>query len=121
MSSTMASAGNASAPIACTLTEAELRTREQEVSPLFEHITRARELSDGYAFAFPPDASRAHDLLDLILAERACCAFFTFELSFPAPHDAVWLYLRGGDEIKEFVRGSFLTHVPSDVAIEPAE
>ncbi len=121
MSSTIASASNVPAPIACTLTERELRVRQQEVTPLFEHIVKVCELSDGYAFAFPPDASRAHDLLDLVLAERACCAFFTFELTFPAPHDAVWLSLRGSAEIKEFVRGGFLTHVPSGVAIEPAE
>ena len=121
MSSTMASATGAPAPIACTLTERELRARQQEVSPLFEHVQRVRELSDGYAFAFPPDASRAHDLLDLVLAERACCAFFTFELTVPAPHDAVWLELRGSVEIKEFVRGGFLTQVPSGMAIEPAE
>jgi hypothetical protein len=121
MSSPIASATSAPTPITCTLTERELRARQQEVSPLFEHIVRVRELPDGYAFAFPPDASRAHDLLDLVLAERACCAFFTFELTFPAPHDVVWLELRGGKEIKEFVRGGFLTDVPSGITIEPTE
>jgi hypothetical protein len=120
MSSTTASAASAPAPIACTLTEQELRARQEEVTPLFEHVTRVCELPDGFAFAFPPDPGRAHDVLDLILAERVCCAFFTFELAFPAPHDAIWLSLRGSAQIKDFVRDGFLNQIPVHVEIEPA-
>jgi hypothetical protein len=123
MSSTIASASAASAPapIACTLTEQELRVRQEEVTPLFGHVTAVRELPDGFAFAFPPDPGRAHDVLDLILAERDCCAFFTFDLTFPTPHDAIWLSLRGSAEIKEFVRGGFLNQVTARMDIEPAK
>ena len=105
-----------SLPIACTLTDAELRERAPKVSTVFDRVTRVRELPDGYAFAFPPADAGVRDLLDLVLAERACCAFLSFDVVFPAPHDAVWLHLRGGEEVKEFVSGTFLLRVPADAA-----
>jgi hypothetical protein len=109
-------AAESSLPIACTLTDAELRDRDPKLTTLFDRATRVRELPDGYAFAFPPADAGVRDLLDLVLAERACCAFLSFDLVFPTPHDAVWLHLRGGEEVKEFVRGTFLLRVPTDAA-----
>jgi len=105
-------------PIACTLSDEERGGREGEVDALFARIAAVRELPDGYAFAFPPESGVAHALFDLILAERACCPFFTFELAFPSPHERVWLRMSGGEEVKEFVRGSFLLHVPADAVRE---
>jgi hypothetical protein len=104
--------------IACSLTDAEMRGREQEVTTLFDRIVQVRSLPDGYAFAFPPEDRNIRDVLDLVLAERACCPFLTFELVFPAPHETVWLHLRGSEEVKEFVRGSFLLRVPTGVVRE---
>lgn len=93
--------------LVCTLSSEERSTRGGEVAELFRAITQARELPDGFAYAFPPDPRTAHQLLDFVLSERACCAFYTFEITFPAPHDAIWLTLRGGEEIKEITRASF--------------
>jgi hypothetical protein len=67
------------------------------------------ETPDGYCFAFPAEADGVRDLLAFILSERDCCPFFTFELGFPSPHEFVWLTLRGGKDVKEFVAGSFAT------------
>jgi hypothetical protein len=53
-----------------------------------------------------------------VLAERACCPFLTFELIFPAPHDMLWLRLRGSEAAKEFVQSSFLLRVPAGAARE---
>ncbi len=105
-------------PIACTLSDEERGSREGEVDALFARMVAVRELPDGYAFAFPPESGVAHAVFDLVLAERACCPFFTFELAFPSPHERVWLRMCGGEEVKEFVRGSFLLHVPAGAARE---
>jgi hypothetical protein len=95
-------------PVACTLSAAEMRARgEDVVAPLFASVQQLEELPDGYRFAFPAEADGARDLLEFVLSERACCPFFTFELTFASPHQVVWLTLRGGEGVKEFVAGSF--------------
>jgi hypothetical protein len=95
-------------PVACTLSATELRARSEDVvAPLFARAQRMEELPDGYRFAFPAEADAARHLLEFILSERACCPFFTFELTFASPHQAVWLSLRGGEGVKEFIAGTF--------------
>jgi hypothetical protein len=98
----------AALPIACLLTGEDFQQRGEEVAPLFAAATSVRELPDGYAFAFSPEEDSVRKVLDFVLAERACCPFFTFELSFPSPHEAIWLSLRGSEEIKAFVGEGFL-------------
>jgi hypothetical protein len=82
----------------------ELRVRSGENASLFARATGVEELPDGYRFAFPARAGEAQDLLRFILAERACCPFFTFELTFPSPHRAIYLSVRGGAGVKEIVQ-----------------
>ena len=109
-------------PLACTLSAAELRERgEDVVAPLFARVQRMEETPDGYCFAFPAQAEGVRDLLEFILSERDCCPFFTFELGFPSPHELVWLTLRGGEGVKEFVAGSFAAlDMPFRRTAEPA-
>jgi hypothetical protein len=79
------------------------------------------ETPDGYCFAFPAETESVRDLAEFILSERDCCPFFTFELAFPSPHESVWLTLRGGEGVKEFIAGSFATlDMPLARATEPA-
>src|SRR5262245_9817886 len=107
-------------PVACNLSAVELRARgEDVVAPLFARVERLQELPDGYSFAFPGAADGVRDLLEFILSERDCCPFFTFELTFPSPHQSVWLTLRGGEEVKEFVAGSFAL-LTTQAAVDPA-
>jgi hypothetical protein len=104
----MASDLTSDIPVACTLSDAELRDRgEDAVAPLFAHVQRVQELPDGYQFTFPAEADGVRDLLEFILSERACCPFFTFQLTFDSPHESVELSLRGGEGVKEFVTASF--------------
>jgi hypothetical protein len=93
--------------IACTLTLGEQDLREHDVAALFAQAIQTRELPDGYALAFPAAADSAHTLLDFIVVERACCPFFTFELTFAAPHDAIWLTLKGAEGVKEMLAATF--------------
>ena len=108
-------------PVACTLSAAELRARgEDVVEPLFARAQRMEETPGGYRFAFPAEADGVRELLEFVLSERDCCPFFTFELSFPSPHESVWLTLSGGEGVKEFVAGSFAA-LDMPLVREPAE
>ena len=106
--------GSHDLPIACSLTASELRARGDEIATLFDHVMRVRELPDGYSFAFPGETSQAQALLDFIVAERACCPFFTFELTFPSPHQAVWLHVRGSAGVKDFVRETLVAKLAAN-------
>ena len=75
--------GSVDIPVACSLTDAELEVRGDENADLFAHARAVEELPDGYRFAFPADDDGVPALLQFILAERACCPFFTFELQVP--------------------------------------
>jgi hypothetical protein len=101
-------------PLACSLTAGELRVRGEENASLFARAHDVQELPDGYRFAFPAGADGVSELLRFILAERACCPFFTFELTFPSPHQTVWLAVRGGEGVKEIVRYGLLPKVILD-------
>ena len=68
-------------PLACSLTADELSVRGEENGALFARATGALELPDGYRFTFPAEEDEAHELMRFVLAERACCPFFTFELA----------------------------------------
>jgi hypothetical protein len=92
-------------PIACNLQEPEtVFEREREVAEIFSAAGRVRELDDGYAFEFPGDDAWAARLAEFVLFERKCCPFFTFELVFDAGQHNVWLRLRGGEGVKDFIR-----------------
>src|SRR5690349_15094968 len=105
-------------PLACSLSAADLRLREREIAAFFAIAEAARELPDGYAFGFPAGEQLANDALTFILAERACCPFFTFELTFPSPHQQMWLAIRGRDGVKEIVHGIVETALPATIAVE---
>ena len=103
--------GSVDIPVACSLTEAELEVRGDENADLFAHARAVEELADGYRFAFPADDDGIPALVRFILAERACCPFFTFELQFPSPHQVVWLAIRGNEEAKAIVRDGLVSKV----------
>ena len=100
----MASDNGQDLPLACSLSPDQLRERSLENEALFAHAQAMEELADGYRYTFPANA--AAELLAFILAERDCCPFFTFELTFPSPHRAIQLAVRGQDGVKEILRGS---------------
>ncbi len=96
-------------PIACILTGSEQAQRGGEVADLFKEVEQVSELDDGYAFRFAGNNSAATRLLDFTLVERSCCPFFTFELVFEPQQGPIWLQLRGGAGVKEFVASTFLS------------
>ena len=92
-------------PLACTLSESALVTREQEVKGLFKQVQQVNELADGYALRFPGDDTWANQLMQFIAFERACCPFFTFALVFEPRQGPIWLHLSGPEGVKGIIEG----------------
>jgi hypothetical protein len=90
-------------PVYCTLLEADPRERVAELeSTIGRKIVEVRELDDGYALRFPPEAGIVQELGRLIDFERICCAFLNFSLRVKAAGGPIWLELTGSDEAKNF-------------------
>ena len=95
-------------PVACTLSAADRQARgEALVAPLFARAQRLEEVPDGYRFVFSSEVDTVREVVEFILSERACCPFFSFDLTFASPHQSVWLTLRGGEGVKESIAESF--------------
>jgi hypothetical protein len=106
-------------PIACSLSAAELRERGEENLALFSQARRVRELADGYAFAFAGADAEVEQLLRFVLAERACCPFWSFDLTFTSPHQEVWVAVRGNAEAKALVHEGLVVRLTAPEAAAP--
>ena len=94
-------------PVVCTLTGAQQAARLDQAGDIFNNCTERIELDGGYGFRFDKVAQWAGPLLEFIRAERECCQFLRFELDFEPQLGPLWLYLRGNDDTKEFIRVNF--------------
>jgi hypothetical protein len=56
--------------------------RAPEVKSILSKATGRRTTDDGVIVEFPDDDATARTLLEFVLAERRCCAFFSYELGF---------------------------------------
>ena len=72
--------GSHDMPIACYLTSAELRDRAATLLAQFTSaVIGTEELRDRYAFRVPGDGKWIAMIAKMIVAERECCPFLTFE------------------------------------------
>jgi hypothetical protein len=78
----------------CTLPEGTLSQRRLEIQALLQSRTAVTRHPDGVELEWMFSEETARSLLDFILFERICCQTFTYELSFPPPHDRITLRLR---------------------------
>ena len=92
-------------PIACNLSEEKQISRQIELEEVFKGVQQVNELTDGYEFSFPESEEWTARLVEFISTERKCCPFFTFELAFEPNQGPILLRLRGGDGVKEFIKG----------------
>jgi hypothetical protein len=98
--------------IACLLSEREAAIRGEELAAgLFAQVAEVVELPDGYAFRFAGGESELTGLLELIVAERRCCPFLTFELAFEPHGGPLWLRMRGSPRVKAFIAETFTSRV----------
>ena len=90
--------------LACSLTARDLAERRVSNGEVFAAVEEVEELEDGHAFKFANDPSRIAQLVELIQAERECCLFFRFSLTFEPNQGPVWLQVQGPPGVKDFTR-----------------
>jgi len=95
---------NNSTELSCKLTSPELqKRRETVIAGLKSRVLEKKQLTNGYAFRFPGNDTMIDELSEFIKTERACCDFFTFNLSVRGDKSETWLELTGSDGVKEFI------------------
>src|SRR5262245_802169 len=94
-----------SIPVACSLSDAELRNREATVLAQFKSaVTASKESGDGYVFHLPGDSKSLALTAELISLERACCRFLEFELTAEPGMGPLALRITGPTGTKEFLK-----------------
>lgn len=94
--------------VACDLTDAELRKREATLLAHFKSaLIATQELPDGYVFRVPGDKKCMAVVWELIVAERECCPFLTFELTAQPNMGPVSVRVTGPVGTKDFLKTFF--------------
>jgi hypothetical protein len=92
-------------PIACRLSDPEFRQREATLLAQFKSaVLSTKELPDGYAFRILGDKQKMVLVCELILAERECCPFLTFELTAMPNMGPVSVRFTGPRGTKDFLK-----------------
>ncbi|HZQ22788.1 MAG TPA: hypothetical protein VFA89_08300 [Terriglobales bacterium] len=92
-------------PVACRLSAAELRNREATLLAKFRSaVSQTEELPQGYAFRLSSDPESVALIAELILAERQCCLFLTFEMIAAPYMGPVSVRVTGPAGTKMFVK-----------------
>jgi hypothetical protein len=95
-------------PIACVLTEVQLRDRRQAIVEMFRSMqVTVAELPDGYAFSFPPSSEALQRITQLVDLERQCCPFLTFKIVVEAAQATMRLEVIGPGEAKKVIAEYF--------------
>jgi hypothetical protein len=92
-------------PVACRLSDAELRKRETTLIAQFKSaLIATEELPDGYAFRIPGDRKWIAIVAELMVAERECCPFLTFEVAAQPNMGPVTVRVTGPAGTKDFLK-----------------
>ncbi len=91
-------------PVACCLSDEELRNREATLLAEFKSaLVTTEELPDGYLFRIPGDKKWMAVAAELIVAERECCPFLRFELVAEPGMGPVTVRVTGPSGTKDFL------------------
>ena len=91
--------------VSCKLAPPELQKHKAEVIALLKaNVLERKELTNGYRYSFKGSDQTLDDLIAFIKAERACCGFFTFQLSIEDEATNVTLAITGPEGTKEFIQ-----------------
>ena len=94
--------------IACSLSDGELAARSAFVRrELLAGVVERQELDNGYAFRFPGDGDWPVNVAEFVAAERQCCSFFHFVLTFEPGLGPIWMTLTGREGTKQFIEATF--------------
>jgi hypothetical protein len=92
-------------PVACCLSDAELRKRVATLLARFKSaVIATEELPDGYVFRVPGDKKWMSVVWEAIVAERECCPFLTFELTAQPNMGPVSVCVTGPPGTKDFLK-----------------
>src|ERR1700687_980705 len=92
-------------PVACRLSDADLRKRVATLLARFEPaVIATEELPDGYLFRVPGDKKWMGIVWEAIVAERECCPFLTFELNVQPNMGPVSIRVTGPACTKDFLK-----------------
>src|SRR5262249_9832730 len=98
-----------STPIVCSLTTAELREREATLLAQFRSaVVETEELQDGFVFRLTGEGKLIALIAELMVAERECCPFLTFEFVALPNKGPLIVRVTGLAGTKEFVRSVFM-------------
>lgn len=96
-------------PVACCLSDEELRNREATLLAQFKAaLIKSEEIDNGYLCRVLGDKKSIALVTELIIAERECCPFLKFELSLEPGMGPVSVRMTGPAGTKEFLK-SILT------------
>lgn len=94
--------------IACTLTDAELRSRRETfLRETAKSIVGVEELENGYRYLFPAEDLVLQELIYIVNLERKCCPFIDFALVIKGQSRYFSLELTGQDGAKEAIESLF--------------
>ena len=100
--------GNMEIPIACTLSDSELRERRETILDFFrQSLLKVRPLPLGLAFSFPASSEVLTRLAQLVDLERQCCPFLTFKIVVEAGGLPICLEVSGTAEAKDVIADLF--------------
>jgi hypothetical protein len=92
-------------PIACRLSDAELREREATLlAQIKSAVIAMEELQDGYIFHVPGDKKTMLLVSEFIVAERECCPFLTFALTAQPNMGPMSIRVTGPAGAKQFLK-----------------
>jgi hypothetical protein len=92
-------------PVACCLSDSELRIREATLLAQFKAaVIEREELENGYLFRIPGDNKSIALVAELIMAERECCPFLKFEMSLEPAMGPINVRMTGPAGTKEFLK-----------------
>jgi hypothetical protein len=94
-------------PIACALTDVEMRERRRTLLDLIQSaIVDTTDLPSGYLYHFEANDELRERLDRLVTLESQCCPFLTFRLNYSG-EGAICLEIAGPPEAKSIIAGLF--------------
>lgn len=98
--------------IACTLTQAELATRHNELLPgLLSRAASQETIPGGFRWSLSKTQGLLNDVACVIAAERRCCRFLRFRVTLEPEGGPLCIEVTGPEGTQEFLR-SVLFNVP---------
>lgn len=100
--------GELSLPIACSLSDSELRERRETVlQKVRGAVSEIKEIENGYAYQFPSGEGMTLELARLIDLEHRCCPFLRFQLTIEPGQGPIWFEMTGPEGTKDFLSEIF--------------